>query len=73
MACLLSAERSIDMACDKVYVLYSRNKIILGIILAALAAEVSVMAVMLGITLPREEYRPDCLISRSPGIYVGFW
>lgn len=59
--------------CTIVYIMYSRNKTVLACILIALAAEVSVMAVMLAITLPQLTYQPNCLISSSPGIFMAFW
>lgn len=58
---------------DIVYVLYSRSKIVLGVMLAALVAEVTVMVTTLSIVLPKLTYRPDCLISSSPGLFMAFW
>jgi hypothetical protein len=56
-----------------VYVLYNRNRFIVAAILIALTAEISIMAVGLGITLPRLRFGETCLISGTPGIFMAFW
>lgn len=69
----VSARADDDLSRIQVYVLYSHNKIILGAIVLAMLAEVTIMAVMLGITLPRLVFKSNCIIISDPGIFVGFW
>ncbi|KAI0697144.1 hypothetical protein BC835DRAFT_1339264 [Cytidiella melzeri] len=57
----------------RLYVLYSRNRVVLAALVLAYTAEISMMAVVLGMTLPKLRFGDTCLLKGSPGIFMAFW
>ncbi|CDO69946.1 hypothetical protein BN946_scf184836.g20 [Trametes cinnabarina] len=57
----------------RVYALYSRSRILLGILGSLFIAEVAFLCYVLSVVTPRLEYNDECYVTSSPAIFQYYW
>ncbi|KAI0669053.1 hypothetical protein C8Q78DRAFT_978960 [Trametes maxima] len=57
----------------RVYALYSRSRILLGVLGTLFVAELAFLCYVLGVVTPRLRYDDECYVTSSPAIFQYYW
>lgn len=56
-----------------VYALYSRSRVLLGILGSLFVAELTFLCYVLAVVTPRLTYDDECYVTSSPAIFQYYW
>lgn len=56
-----------------VYALYSRSRVLLGVLGSLFVAEVTFLCYVLAVVTPRLTYDDECYVTSSPAIFQYYW
>ncbi|KAI0674409.1 hypothetical protein C8Q78DRAFT_1151252 [Trametes maxima] len=57
----------------RIYAMYSRNRVVLSLVLVLFCAEIGAMCTILAISIPQITFTTQCLITSTPTLFPTYW